>query len=53
MWLDIYIDKCRKPIYKEFNGKKVRDYEERENICYWRKFWEILHVMKYGEDEYG
>lgn len=50
MGLDIYIDKCRKPIIKEDGG---RDYEEREEVCYWRKFWEILGIMKYGDDEYG
>ena len=34
MGLDMYIDKCRKP--KIVNGK--REYEEREEVCYWRKF---------------
>lgn len=53
MGLDIYIDKCRKPIMKEFNGKMYRDYEERKNLCYWRKFYDVLHVMHYSEDEYG
>lgn len=53
MGLDIYIDKCRKPKLVEQDGKKYRDYEEREEVCYWRKFWEILHIMNYGDDEYG
>lgn len=56
MGLDIYIDKCRKPIMKEFNGKMYRDYEERIEVCYWRKFWDLLNEgipFKYGEDEYG
>lgn len=56
MGLDIYIDKCRKPTMKEFNGKMYRDYEEREEVCYWRKFWDLLYEgvpFKYGEDEYG
>ena len=38
MGLDMYIDKCRKP--KIVNGK--REYEEREEVCYWRKFWGLL-----------
>lgn len=50
MGLDVYIDKCRKPIIKE-DGR--RDYAEREEVCYWRKFWEILALMQYGDDEYG
>ena len=53
MGLDIYIDKCRKPTIKEENGKKYRDYEEREEMCYWRKFYGLLDVMKYGDSEYG
>ena len=50
MGLDIYIDKCRKPVIKE-DGR--RDYEEREEVCSWRKFWEILSVMRYSDDDYG
>ena len=50
MGLDIYIDKCRKPIIKE-NGK--RDYEERVEMCYWRKFWEILPIMRYSDADYA
>ena len=52
MGLDMYIDKCRKP--KIVNGK--REYEEREEVCYWRKFWGLLQEglpFKYGGEEYG
>lgn len=49
MGLDIFIDKCRKP--KVVDG--MRDYEEREEVCYWRKFYGLLDLMQYGEDEYG
>lgn len=49
MGLDIYIDKCRKP--KIVNNK--RDYEERDSVCYWRKFYGLLNFMKYGDSEYG
>ena len=52
MGLDMYIDKCRKP--KIVNGK--REYEEREEVCYWRKFWGLLQEglpFKYGNEEYG
>ena len=52
MGLDMYIDKCRKP--KIVNGK--REYEEREEVCYWRKFWMLLREglpFKYGNEEYG
>ena len=27
--------------------------KSEKTFCYWRKFWKILRVMKYGEDEYG
>ena len=50
MGLDIYIDKCRKPVIKE-RGR--RDYEERVELCYWRKFWDLLDEMEYGLAEYG
>lgn len=53
MGLDVFIDKCRKPKIREEDGKKYRDYEEREEVCYWRKFWGLLEVMRYGDDEYG
>ena len=52
MGLDMYIDKCRKP--KIVNGK--REYEEREEVCYWRKFWDLLREglpFTYGDEEYG
>lgn len=52
MGLDIYIDKCRKPVIKD--GR--RDYEEREEVCYWRKFWGLLTEgvpFPYGDEEYG
>lgn len=52
MGLDMYIDKCRKP--KIVNGK--REYEEREEVCYWRKFWDLLREglpFEYGDDECG
>lgn len=49
MGLDIYIDKCRKP--KIVNGE--REYEEREEMCYWRKFGNILDIMKYDYEDYG
>ena len=47
MGLDIYIDKCRKP--KIVNGE--REYEEREEMCYWRKFRGLLDVMGYTDDD--
>ena len=50
MGLDMYIDKCRKPIVKE-DGR--RDYEEREEMCYWRKFWDLFHIFNYTNDDYG
>lgn len=49
MGLDMYIDKCRTPI--SVNGK--RDYAEREEVCYWRKFWDLLYEIGYGDDDYG
>lgn len=52
MGLDMYIDKCRK--YTAVDGK--RDYIERENICYWRKFWGLLREglpFFYGDEEYA
>lgn len=49
MGLDIYIDRCRKPIIKD--GR--RDYEERVQVCYWRKFWDILGIIGYGDDDYA
>lgn len=52
MGLDMYIDKCRKP--KIVDGR--RDYEEREEVCYWRKFWGLLREglpFEYGNDECG
>ena len=49
MGLDIYIDKCRKP--KVVDGKRY--YEEREEVCYWRKFYGLLGIMRYGDSEYG
>lgn len=53
MGLDMYIDKCRKPIMKEFNGKMYRDYEEREQMCYWRKNWDLFYKFPYRDEEYG
>lgn len=50
MGLDMYIDKCRKPIIKD-NGR--RDYEERVEMCYWRKFWDLMAEIDYGNDDYG
>lgn len=52
MGLDMYIDKCRKPVIKD--GR--RDYEEREEVCYWRKFFSLLNEglpFVYGDEEYG
>lgn len=52
MGLDMYIDKCRKP--KIVDGRC--DYEEREEVCYWRKFWGLLQEglpFKYRNDECG
>ena len=52
MGLDIYIDKCRKPTMVD--GR--RDYEEREEVCYWRKFWGLLREglpFDYMDDEYA
>ena len=52
MGLDMYIDKCRKP--KIVDGK--REYEEREEVCYWKKFWGLLREglpFEYGNDECG
>lgn len=53
MGLDMYIDKCRKPTTKEFNGKMYRDYEEREEMCYWRKNWDLFYTLPYRDEEYG
>ena len=47
MGLDIYIDKCRKP--NVVDGKRI--YEERVEMCYWRKFWGLLEVMNYTDDD--
>lgn len=49
MGLDMYIDKCRKPTIKD----GVRDYEEREEVCYWRKFWDLLYEIGYSDEDYG
>lgn len=52
MGLDMYIDKCRKPTLVD--GKRI--YEEREEVCYWRKFWGLLGEglpFAYGDEEYG
>ena len=49
MGLDIYIDKCRTP--KIVDSR--RNYDEREEVCYWRKFWGLLDIMQYGDSEYG
>lgn len=50
MGLDIYIDKCKNPIINKYGRK---DYEIREDACYWRKFYGLLELMQYGESEYG
>ena len=50
MGLDVYIDRCRKPIIKE-DGR--RDYEERVEVCYWRKNWDLLGVMRYSDEDYA
>ena len=47
MGLDIYIDKCRKP--KVVDGNRI--YEERVEMCYWRKFWDLLDIMNYTDDD--
>lgn len=52
MGLDMYIDKCRKPTFVD--GK--RTYEEREEVCYWRKFYSLLEEglpFTYGDEEYA
>ena len=52
MGLDMYIDKCRKPTIVD--GK--RTYEEREEVCYWRKFYGLLREglpFAYGDEESG
>ena len=52
MGLDMYIDKCRNP--RIVDGK--RKYEEREEVCYWRKFWDLLRdglPFEYRDDECG
>lgn len=52
MGLDMYIDKCRNP--RIVDGK--RKYEEREEVCYWRKFWDLLRddlPFEYKDDECG
>lgn len=49
MGLDMYIDKCRKP--KIVDGK--REYEEREEVCYWRKNWDLMYAIGYGDEEYN
>lgn len=53
MGLDMYIDKCRKPTMKEFNGGLYRDYEERVQMCYWRKNWDLFYKFPYRDEEYG
>lgn len=52
MGLDMYIDKCRKP--RIVDGK--REYEEREEVCYWRGFYDLLQhglPFTYGNEECG
>ena len=49
MGLDMYIDKCRKP--KIVDGK--REYEEREEVCYWRKNWSLLREIGYEDEHYA
>lgn len=50
MGLDMCIDRCRKPFIRE-DGR--RDYEERVEMCYWRKFWALLHILDYEEGDAG
>jgi hypothetical protein len=45
MGMDMYIDRVR---------KKPTGKEEREELCYWRKFWDLHDELGlYGEDDYG
>ena len=50
MGLDMYIDKCRKPIIKDDGS---RGYEERQQMCYWRKNWDLFYKFPYRDEEYG
>jgi hypothetical protein len=47
MGLDIYIDKVKEPVI--VNG--VRTYKQREEMCYWRKFYELLGNLPFKCDE--
>ena len=48
MGMDMYIEKIR----KDPNDKS--QILEREEICYWRKFWDLHYALGlYGVDDYG
>lgn len=52
MGLDMYIEKCRYPTVTQGGIK----YAEREEVCYWRKFWGLLREglpFFYGDEEYA
>ena len=47
MGLDMYIDRIK----RDSNDKlKVL---ERDEVCYWRKNWNLLDELGYGDSEYG
>lgn len=44
----MYIDKIRR------NPNNKQEVIEREELCYWRKFWELHYWLElYGNDDYG
>ena len=49
MGMDMYIDRVKR------NPNNKLEVIKREEICYWRKFWDLHCVLpfKYGDEEYG
>lgn len=47
MGLDMYIDRIKRD-----PADKLKVIE-RDEVCYWRKNWNLLNKLKYDDDEYG
>lgn len=48
MGMDMFIDRVK------HNPNNKLEVIKREEICYWRKFWDLHYAMpfKYGDEEY-
>ena len=47
MGLDMYIDRIKRD-----PADKLKVIERTE-VCYWRKNWNLLNELGYGDDDYG